>query len=132
MLAVRNYFSLIKFAHTIFAMPFALIGFFLGLRAVNYQTYKPWWFLLALVVLCMVFVRSAAMAFNRWLDAEFDGLNARTAIREISSGIITKKKAMTSIVFNCIAFLITIYFIYSLCMLLSPVALFVILFSSYT
>ncbi len=129
---VGVYFSLVKFAHTVFAMPFALIGFFLGLRAMNYQAYKPWWLLLILVVMCMVFARSAAMAFNRWLDAEFDGLNARTAIREIPSGIITKKKAMTFVVFNCIAFLITTYFINALCMVLAPVALFVILFYSYT
>lgn len=126
------YFSLVKFAHTIFAMPFAFIGFFLGLRAVNYQTYKSWWFLLLLVVLCMVFARSAAMAFNRWLDAEFDRLNVRTAIREIPSGIITKKNAMAFVVVNCIAFLITTYFINALCLVLAPVALFVILFYSYT
>ncbi len=129
---VGVYFSLVKFAHTIFAMPFALIGFFLGLRAMNYETYKPWWLLLLLVVLCMVFARSAAMAFNRWLDAEFDKLNVRTAIREIPSGIITKKKAMTFVVFNCIAFLITTYFINALCLVLAPVALFIILFYSYT
>ena len=129
---VGTYFSLIKFAHTIFAMPFALIGFFLGLKAVGFETYKPWWFLLLLVVLCMVFARSAAMAFNRWLDAEFDKLNVRTAIREIPSGIITKRKAMTFVVFNCIAFLITTYLINALCLVLAPVALFVILFYSYT
>jgi 4-hydroxybenzoate polyprenyltransferase len=126
------YLSLIKFAHTIFAMPFALIGFFLGLKAINFETYKPWWFLLLLVVLCMVFARSAAMAFNRWLDAEFDAANVRTAIREIPAGIITKKNAMTFVVFNCVAFLITTYFINALCLVLAPVALFIILFYSYT
>ncbi len=129
---VGTYFSLVKFAHTIFAMPFALIGFFLGLKAVNFETYKPWWFLLALVVLCMVFARSAAMAFNRWLDADFDRLNVRTAIREIPAGIITKRNAMIFVVLNCFAFLITTYFINALCLVLAPVALFVILFYSYT
>ncbi len=126
------YLSLIKFAHTIFAMPFALIGFFLGLKAINFETYKLWWFLLLLVVLCMVFARSAAMAFNRWLDAEFDAANVRTAIREIPAGIITKKNAMTFVVFNGVAFLITTYFINALCLVLAPVALFIILFYSYT
>lgn len=126
------YFSLIKFAHTIFAMPFALIGFFFGLRAMNYQTYKPWWFLLILVVLCMIFARSAAMAFNRWLDAEFDAVNERTSMREIPSGIISKRNALTFVIINCIAFLITTYFINALCLVLAPVALFVILFYSYT
>ncbi len=129
---VGTYFSLVKFTHTIFAMPFALIGFFLGLKAVNFETYKPWWFLPALVVLCMVFARSAAMAFNRWLDADFDRLNVRTAIREIPAGIITKRNAMIFVVLNCFAFLTTTYFINALCLVLAPVALFVILFYSYT
>ena len=65
---VEAYLSLVTFAHTIFAMPFAIIGFALGLKASNFTTYKPWWELLALVVLCMIFARSAAMAFNRWLE----------------------------------------------------------------
>jgi len=130
--SIKNYLSLVTFAHTVFAMPFALIGFFIGLRAVNYQTNKPWWELLALVVLCMVFARSAAMAFNRWLDAEFDSLNPRTAVREIPAGIISRKNALLFVIFNCIAFIITTYFINTLCLLLSPVALFVILFYSYT
>ncbi|MEO6220298.1 MAG: UbiA-like polyprenyltransferase, partial [Ginsengibacter sp.] len=117
---------------TIFAMPFALIGFFLGLNVMNFETYKPWWFLLILVILCMVFARSAAMGFNRWLDAEFDAANIRTAIREIPSGVISKKNALAFVVFNCFAFLITTYFINALCLVLAPVALFVILFYSYT
>ena len=124
--------SLVTFAHTVFAMPFALIGFFFGLRAVNYETYKPWWELLILVLLCMVFARSAAMAFNRWLDAEFDSVNPRTAVREIPTGIISKKNALVFVIFNCALFIITTYFINALCLALSPVALFVILFYSYT
>src|ERR1700709_1124909 len=130
--SIKNYLSLVTFAHTVFAMPFALIGFFIGLKAVNYETYKPWWELLILVLLCMVFARSAAMAFNRWLDAEFDSLNPRTAIREIPAGIVSKKSAMIFVIFNCVAFIITTYFINALCLVLSPVALFVILFYSYT
>ena len=113
-------------------MPFALIGFFIGLRVMNFETYKPWWELLILVLLCMVFARSAAMAFNRWLDAEFDSVNPRTAVREIPTGIISKKNAMIFVIFNCVAFIITTYFINALCLVLSPVALFVILFYSYT
>src|SRR5664279_2354461 len=130
--SIKNYLSLVTFAHTVFAMPFALIGFFLGLRAVNFETYKPWWELLILVLLCMIFARSAAMAFNRWLDAEFDAANPRTMVREIPSGVISKKNAMTFVVISCIAFLITTYFINALCLVLAPVALFVILFYSYT
>lgn len=91
MLRIKNYLSLVKFAHTIFAMPFALIGFFYGLHIINYEIYRPWWVLLFLVILCMVFARSAAMAFNRWLDAEHDAKNPRTAIREIPAELFRKK-----------------------------------------
>lgn len=129
---VSNYLSLVKFAHTIFAMPFALIGFFYGLKMVHYQIYKPWWLLFILVILCMVFARSAAMAFNRWLDADHDAKNPRTVIREIPSGIISKRNALLFVIFNCVAFIVTTYFINAMCLVLSPVALFVILFYSYT
>jgi len=132
MLQIKNYFSLVKFAHTIFAMPFALIGFFYGLKTINYQLSRPWWLLFILVILCMVFARSAAMAFNRWLDAEYDAKNPRTVIREIPGGIISKRNAMLFVIFNCMAFVITTYFINAMCFFLSPVALFVILFYSYT
>ncbi|MDQ2718815.1 MAG: putative 4-hydroxybenzoate polyprenyltransferase [Bacteroidota bacterium] len=113
-------------------MPFALIGFFYGFKAMNYQIHRPWWALFLLVILCMVFARSAAMAFNRWLDVDYDSKNPRTLIREIPSGIISKKNAMIFIVFNCLAFIITTSFINNLCFALAPVALFVILFYSYT
>ncbi len=98
----------------------------------NFTTYKPWWELLILVVLCMVFARSAAMAFNRWLDAEFDAKNPRTAVREIPAGVITKRNAMLFVVLSCFAFLATTYLINALCLVLAPVALFVILFYSFT
>lgn len=130
--SVKNYLSLVTFAHTVFAMPFAFIGFFLGLKVVHFETYKPWWELLILVLLCMVFARSAAMAFNRWLDAELDAKNPRTAIREIPAGIISKRNAMSFVILSCVAFLIATYFINALCLVLAPVALFVILFYSYT
>jgi 4-hydroxybenzoate polyprenyltransferase len=129
---IKNYFSLVKFAHTIFAMPFALIGFFYGLKMIDYDLNRPWWLLFILVVLCMVFARSAAMAFNRWLDAEYDAKNPRTVVREIPGGIISKKHAMTFVVFNCVGFIICTFFINTLCFILAPVALFVILFYSYT
>ena len=132
MTSVKNYLSLVKFSHTIFAMPFALIGFFIALSQTGFVTQKPWWQLFILVILCMVFARSAAMAFNRWLDKNFDALNPRTAIREIPSGIITSKNAMLFVAFNCVAFIVSTYFINPVCLYLSPVALFVILFYSYT
>lgn len=130
--SISNYLSLVKFAHTVFAMPFALIGFFYGLKTINYDLQRPWWILFVLVILCMVFARSAAMAFNRWLDAEYDAKNPRTVIREIPGGIISKRNAMIFVIFNCIAFIITTYFINVMCLALAPVALFVVLFYSYT
>ncbi|MDB5200258.1 MAG: 4-hydroxybenzoate octaprenyltransferase [Chitinophagaceae bacterium] len=128
---IRNYLSLVKFSHTIFAMPFALIGFFLALTQTK-SIPQPWWQLLLLVIGCMVFARSAAMAFNRWLDKNFDAVNPRTAIREIPSGIISSKNAMLFVILNCVAFIACTYFINPICLYLSPVALFVILFYSYT
>ena len=81
---MKKYLSLIKFSHTIFAMPFALIGFFLASQQSNIE-----WITLVYVVLCMVFARSAAMAFNRYIDRDIDTANPRTAeIREIPNGSI--------------------------------------------
>ncbi len=131
---LKNYLSLVKFSHTIFAMPFAMIGFFLGVHEVKATggVLPNWWFIFLLVISCMIFARSAAMAFNRWLDASFDALNPRTAIREIPAGIISSNSALRFVIFNCIAFVVCTWFINKLCFFLSPVALFVILFYSYT
>lgn len=127
---MKNYLSLIKFSHTIFALPFALIGAFWGFR-VKALTWENWDLLLK-VVLCMVFARSAAMAFNRYIDREIDAKNARTQVREIPSGVISPQNALFFILFNCTAFVLTTYFINKLCFALSPVALLVILGYSYT
>jgi 4-hydroxybenzoate polyprenyltransferase len=131
---VKNYLSLIKFSHTIFAMPFALIGFVLGLRYhfIHQTTVDQLWLKFILVLVCMVTARSTAMAFNRYLDRHFDKLNPRTAIREIPAGIIKAEKALVFIGINMAVFITATYFINSICFYLSPVALFVILFYSYT
>lgn len=126
---MKNYLSLVKFSHTIFAMPFALTGFFLAVK--EYDTGVNWR-LFGLVVLCMVFARSAAMAFNRWLDRDIDAGNPRTAIREIPAGVISPNAALTFIILNCVLFVATTWFINRLCFYLSPVALLVILGYSYT
>lgn len=124
-----NYLSLVKFSHTIFALPFAIIGYFIAI------TYTEATFdikLFALVVLCMVFARSAAMAFNRYIDRAIDEQNSRTAIREIPSGIVKPKSALIFVIVNCILFVTTTYFINPLCFYLSPVALAVVLGYSLT
>src|SRR5215213_4482093 len=130
---LTNYLSLIKFSHTIFAMPFAMIGFFLGLTAIDQPlSVIPGWHIpilpdhlvyrnipltlpelgirLLLVILCMIFARSAAMAFNRYLDKNFDAKNPRTAIREIPAGIISSNHALIFVIFNCTAFIAATFF----------------------
>ena len=125
---VNNYLKLVKFSHTVFAMPFAFIGFFLAVH----QGFKLEWLTLGLVVLCMVFARNAAMAFNRYADREIDMKNPRTAIREIPQGIIKAGSALKFVLLNSIAFITTTAFINKLTLFLSPVALFVILGYSIT
>ncbi len=125
---VKQYLSLVKFSHTIFALPFAFIGFTLALQTGH--TFSIQTFLLVLA--CMVFARSAAMAFNRLVDRKFDALNPRTAIREIPSGIITPKNALIFVIINCVGFIVSTFFINTICFYLSPVALLTVLFYSYT
>jgi 4-hydroxybenzoate polyprenyltransferase len=127
---MKNYFSLVKFAHTIFAMPFALTGFFIAWA--EQENHEAWWQKLLLVVLCMVFARSAAMGFNRWLDRDIDARNPRTKMREIPSGIITPKSALLFVVVNCLFFIGSTWLLNPLCFYLSPVALTVVLGYSYT
>jgi 4-hydroxybenzoate polyprenyltransferase len=142
---VKNYLSLIKFSHTIFAMPFALIGFFLGLFVSAsvvpgwhiriFSPQFPWKEIsikFSLVIGCMIFARSAAMAFNRYLDRQYDAKNPRTAIREIPSGIITAKNALLFTILSSLLFITCTFFINRLCFYLSPVALAVVLGYSYT
>ncbi|SFH17405.1 UbiA-like polyprenyltransferase [Pedobacter insulae] len=126
---MKKYFSLVLFAHSIFAMPFALIGFFLGVTT----TSNPFnWYLLALVILCMVFARNAAMAFNRYLDRNIDAKNPRTLMRDIPAGKVSANEALLFVIVNCVLFIAATAFINPLCFYLSPVALFVVLFYSYT
>ncbi|MCL6524669.1 MAG: putative 4-hydroxybenzoate polyprenyltransferase [Thermoflavifilum sp.] len=126
---VLRYLSLVKFSHTIFAMPFALIGFFLAIR---WQHYPFSWTLFIKVILCMVFARSAAMAFNRILDLEYDRLNPRTAQRELPTGQLSYRQAVVFTIINALLFVLTTYFINRICFYLSPVALAVVLGYSYT
>ena len=163
MSTVKNYLSLIKFSHTIFAMPFALIGFFLGIQVgiisapnlhftieygagqwnLNQSLNENSGFFenvdkgllvykFLLVLICMITARSAAMAFNRYLDRKWDALNPRTAIREIPKGIITPKNALVFTIISCVLFIAATFFINRICFYLSPVALAVVLGYSYT
>jgi 4-hydroxybenzoate polyprenyltransferase len=136
MQSLKNYLSLIKFSHTLFALPFSIIGFFLGVTSLSPIRILSWlqenYGLFILVMLCMLFARSAAMAFNRWADYSYDKQNTRTHMREIPGGIIPPKSALTFVVLNCFFFVLTTFFINEICFYLSPIALMVILGYSYT
>jgi len=125
---MKKYLSLIKFSHTIFAMPFAFIGFFLATKSYEFE-----WITLVYVIFCMVFARSAAMAFNRYIDRDIDTANPRTAkVREIPNGSIKANSALLFVVINSLLFIATTYLINPLCLALSPIALLVVLGYSYT
>jgi len=127
--SINKYLSLVKFSHTVFALPFAAIGFTLAVTLPN-NTID---YTMAIkVLLCMIFARTAAMAFNRWADKTIDAKNARTATREIPAGQISANAALLFTIINCIAFIATTWFINEACFYLSFVALAVVLGYSYT
>ncbi|MBS7563577.1 putative 4-hydroxybenzoate polyprenyltransferase [Mucilaginibacter sp. Bleaf8] len=121
---MKKYFSLVTFSHTIFAMPFAIIGFFLAITTTEH-TFE--WPKLVMMLLCMVFARNSAMAFNRYLDRDIDALNPRTKVRDIPAGRISANAALTFTIINCLLFVVTTWFINVLCFYLAPVALLVVL-----
>lgn len=106
-----------------------MVGFTLGV--LNEKGQFTWQVFL-MVVLCMVFARSSAMAFNRYIDRAFDAKNPRTAIREIPAGTISPQSALAMVIVSSIAFIVCTAYINKLCLYLSPVALIVILGYSYT
>lgn len=126
---MKNYLSLITFSHTIFALPFALLGFFLASLQMGEGLSAR---LFGLVIAAMIFARSAAMAFNRYLDRDIDEKNPRTIQREIPAGIISAQSALLFVIVNCLLFIGVTWLINPLCFYLSPVALLVILGYSYT
>ncbi|OIP02612.1 MAG: 4-hydroxybenzoate octaprenyltransferase [Bacteroidetes bacterium CG2_30_33_31] len=126
---IKNYLSFIKFAHSIFAMPFALLGFFMALN-INNLTFD--FTKLIYIILAMIFARNSAMGFNRYIDRNIDKNNPRTKNREIPAGIINQKSALIFVIINSLLFIATTYFINTLCLWLSPIALAVILGYSIT
>ena len=125
---IGDYLSLVKFSHTIFAMPFALMAFVFALKTTEAEFS---WVLLLQIVGCMVFARNVAMGFNRWADHKIDGDNPRTASREIPAGKITPNSALVFVIVNALLFIATSLSINLLTAVLSPVALAVIMFYSY-
>lgn len=126
---IGDYLRLVKFSHTIFAMPFALLSFTYAWMTAEHNSVL--WVVLLQVVACMVFARNVAMGFNRWADRKIDAENPRTANREIPAGIISSRGAVIFIIINALLFIATTITINPLCAWLSPVALFVVMFYSY-
>lgn len=129
MKTIVKYASFVKFSHTVFALPFALVGYVYALV----HTATPFdWLLLVKILFCMVFARNTAMGFNRWADRRIDAENPRTATREIPAGEISPRAAMVFVILNAIGFLIVAWMINRLTFALSPVALVIITGYSFT
>ena len=125
---LRDWFRLVRFSHTVFALPFAAVGYGLGVRTIG--DFAP--LTLLLVLLCMVTNRNAAMAFNRLVDARYDALNPRTAEREIPRRAISRRAATLFVVVNCLLFVGCAYALQPITGYLAPVALAVVLIYSLT
>ncbi len=126
LIKIRQTLEMIKFSHSIFALPFALSSLFLASN--GHPSVK----IILLVILAMVFARSSAMGFNRWLDADLDAKNPRTATRHIPAGILDKKFVIFFVMANSLLFVTVTYFINHLTFVLSPLALFIIFLYSTT
>ncbi|MCC8036092.1 MAG: putative 4-hydroxybenzoate polyprenyltransferase [Rikenellaceae bacterium] len=126
---VSKYLSLVKFGHTVFALPFAMAGYVYALLSTGAEFQ---WILLIQILLCMVFARNTAMGFNRWADRKIAADNPRTAGREIPAGKIAPKAAVLFTAANAVGFLVVAATINKLTLLLAPVALFIITGYSFT
>jgi 4-hydroxybenzoate polyprenyltransferase len=122
-----DYGKMIKFSHTVFALPFALSAVVLA-----WQTRAPSAWELVLILAAMVGARSAAMGFNRIIDADIDKKNPRTAIREIPAGILSRTEASVFVGISCLVFVGAAALLSPLCFLLSFPVLGVLFFYSYT
>ena len=121
----RTYLSFVRFSHSVFALPFALTGALLASRE-----HPVTWRHIVWIVVCMVTARSAAMGFNRLVDARFDAANPRTASREIPSGRMSIAEATAFVLFMSAAFVAAAGQLSRLCLFLSPVALVLIFWYS--
>ncbi len=128
---LRRTLDMIKFEHSVFALPFALIGALLAWRELSFQVDAPW-FRVFFILLAMVAARSAAMTFNRILDAAIDAKNPRTASRHIPAGLLSLRFAWGFLILASVTFLFASLMLGPLCLALSPVALAIVLFYSYT
>jgi 4-hydroxybenzoate polyprenyltransferase len=122
---LRTYFDFVRVSHTVFALPFALTGALLAAR-----DHPVTWALVGWILACMVTARSAAMGFNRLVDAKYDALNPRTAMRELPRGAMSTREATLFVVVASLAFVWSAFQINELCGWLSPVALAIVFWYS--
>jgi len=123
---LRTYASFVRFSHTVFALPFALVGALLAARVAPITWTRVGW-----IVACMVTARSAAMGFNRLADAAYDARNPRTAMREIPQGLLSRRDAALFVVVMSVAFVLCAWRLSTLCAILSPVALAIVFWYSF-
>jgi 4-hydroxybenzoate polyprenyltransferase len=119
------YASFVRFSHSVFALPFALAGALLASRHVAVT-----WGTIGWILVAMVMARSAAMGFNRLVDARIDALNPRTAARELPRGVMSRGEAMAFVVLTSAVFVFAAYQLNRVCFLLSPVALAIVFWYS--
>jgi 4-hydroxybenzoate polyprenyltransferase len=128
---LRLTLDMIKFEHSVFALPFALTGALLAFRESGYSVAGIWWKVLWIVV-AMVGARSAAMAFNRLVDDEIDGRNPRTKLRHLPAGHLSRGFAWAFVVASAAVFFVAAGALNLLCLRLAPVALAIVFFYSFT
>jgi 4-hydroxybenzoate polyprenyltransferase len=122
---LHTYASFVRFSHSLFALPFALAGALLAAQLVPLT-----WTRLGWIIVCMVAARSAAMGFNRLVDAEHDARNPRTAMRELPRGAMSRREAAMFVVISSVVFVLAAGQISRLCLWLSPVALVIVFWYS--
>jgi 4-hydroxybenzoate polyprenyltransferase len=122
---LATYLSFVRFSHSVFALPFALTGALLAWRSHPFS-----WTQVAWIVVCMVSARSAAMGFNRLVDARFDALNPRTSMRELPRGAMSRTEAALFVVVSSIVFMFAASRLSTLCFALAPVALVIVFWYS--
>jgi 4-hydroxybenzoate polyprenyltransferase len=122
---LATYLSFVRFSHSVFALPFALTG---ALLAWCEQPFS--WTQVAWIVVCMVSARSAAMGFNRLVDAKMDGINPRTAMRELPRGLLSKPEAAVFVAMASVVFVFAAWRLSPLCLALSPLALVIVFWYS--
>jgi 4-hydroxybenzoate polyprenyltransferase len=122
---LHTYASFVRFSHSVFALPFALTGALLAFRLAPFGWGRVGW-----IVACMVAARSAAMGFNRLVDASFDARNPRTAMRELPQGQMSRREAIVFVVVASGLFVLSASQLGRLCLWLSPVALAIVFWYS--